>query len=583
MAEGRPRKIWGFDSEFLMSGKAGHSEDVHTIQFSDGEQSWVLESPEALKEWIVNHRRIGTIYGFVVLPDLGSLQEWLGFEHIIIKRRGVQHTGWLKYGGATIHVVDSQPLLAGFGLRRLADCGEQIGMPKRMKPDWLGIRQWQSEEEYKEFIEYAKSDAIITSRIVKWLIDNYDADPRKYVSAGTLAGHYFHFPRRIKIVKEDGYGKPRLSLIERWIKSDTFAGRSEGFISGYTRNAIYNDVASLYPVSIVATRAMQISGAIPCDIKELEVSTDLSEKRYGWIDGTFATNNDLWGLPIRGYRNYYMTGDISGLYSTFDLAAAKADILYVKRAYKPIIREDPTEHDKYAEMLMNKLEGGYSEKEKGYYKAILNAASGKLGQAHPISEKSNFLAYNILLGHSHLIMSRLFDKCKADIIAMDTDSIFSQMDMSGKWFECSDGERSIPIRMDVKGKGDLAFFSSKRYIMQGEKDCYGRHGWRYFLEDFLKLFNGDLTELHTRKDIKATLLTREKEALKMTKGRWRTHPEHLTLDRIKGLLKADDKRMRDNHDSYGLVMERKNVRSRAWNYNEYMSTAEYDFLGIIPE
>jgi len=581
--KGKLRKIWGFDSEFLTSGRAGHPEDVQTVQFSDGERSWVLESPEDLKKWIVNHRKIHTIYGFVCLPDLGSLWEWLGAKHVQIKRRGIQTTGWIKYAGANIYAVDARPLLAGFGLRRLADCGAMIGVPKRLKPDWLGIRKWQSESEYKEFIEYAKADAIITSRIVKWLIDNYNADPRKYISAGTLAGHYFHFPRRLKVVKEDGYGKPRLSLIERWIKNYTFAGRSEGFITGYTPNVIYNDVASLYPCSIVATRAMQISGVKPCEFKELTVDSDLSETRYGWVDGTFRSDNDLWGLPVRGERNYFMTGELSGIYSTFDLAAAKGELLHVKQCYKPIMRDDPTEHNKYADMLMRKLEGKYNPKEKGYYKAILNATSGKLGQSHPISEKSNFLAYNILLGHSHLIMSKLFDKCKADVIAMDTDSIFSQHDMSGTWFECSDGERNIPIRMDVKGRGDLAFFRSKRYIMQGEKPCYGRHGWRYFLADYLKLFNGDLTELDTRKDVKATLFTHEKAALKMTKGRWRTRPEHLDLERIKHLLRADMKRKRTDYDSYSLVMQKKNIRSQAWNFNKYMSTAEYDILGIIPE
>jgi hypothetical protein len=241
------------------------------------------------------------------------------------------------------------------------------------------------------------------------------------------------------------------------------------------------------------------------------------------------------------------------------------------------------EHDKYADLLMRKLEGKMDAKEKGYYKAILNAVSGKLGQAHPIGERSNFLAYNILLGHSHLVMSKLFDKCTAPIIGMDTDSIFSQQDMSGKWFEITDGERTYPIRMDVKGKGDLAFFRSKRYIMKGEKSCDGAHGWRYFHEDYIKLFLGDLTALDTRMSVKSTLFTKQREAKAMTKGRWFTKPEHLTLDKIKALLTADQKRNRENYDSYGLLMEHKAEPSKAWNYNEYLENAEEDFLGIVPE
>jgi hypothetical protein len=352
-------------------------------------------------------------------------------------------------------------------------------------------------------------------------------------------------------------------------------------VTGYTQNAIYNDVSSLYPISIVATRALQIKGAKPCSLSDLAISDDLDEERYGWIEGDFMTKSDMWGMPVRGYRNYYMTGQISGLYSTFDIAAAKAEILNVKRCYTPTFREERAEHDKYAELLMKKLEGKFSEEEKGYFKAILNAVSGKLGQAHPIGERSNFLAYNILLGHSHLIMSELFGKCSSQILAMDTDSIFSQQDMSGIWFKISDSERSFPVKMDIKGRGDLAFFRSKRYIMRGELSCFGAHGWRYFLEDYVKLFDGTLTELDTRIDIKHTLLTRQREALKMAKGRWRTRPEHLDLEKLKALLTADDKRNREEYDSYSLVMQKKSMQSQAWNLDDYMVNAEADFLGII--
>jgi hypothetical protein len=574
---GRPNKVWAFDSEFMMSGRAGHPEDVHTIQFSDGDAAFVVESASELKAWLSNHQRIRTLYGFVALPDLGSVAEWLGDAAVRITKRGTQTTGWVKYGKANIHVVDAQPMLSSFGMRRLADCGNMIGYPKLDKPSWLGQRAWQSEAEHAGFLDYAKADAVITSRIVQWLIENYGADPALYVSAGTIAAHQFDFPRRLKQVM----GRVLLSPFEALVKVFTFAGRSESFITGYTRNAIYSDVSSLYPVSIVTTRALQIKSAKPCNLGDLAISDDLCETRYGWVDGDFLTKSDIWGLPVRGLRNYYMTGQISGLYSTFDIAAAKAEILNVRRCYMPTFRDSRVEHDAYADLLTKKLEGKFAEQEKGYYKAILNAVSGKLGQAHPVGERSNFLAYNILLGHSHLIMSRLFDKCSSPILGMDTDSIFSQQDMSGTWFELSDGERCFPVRMDVKGKGDLAFYRSKRYIMHGEKSCFAAHGWRYFLEDYLKLFNGTITELDTRIDIKHTLPTRQREALMMAKGRWRTRPEHLDLEKLKSLLTADDKRCREDYDSYGLVMQKKSMPSHAWNYDDYMANAEADTLGVI--
>src|SRR3990170_1100181 len=74
------RSFWGFDSEFLASGQANEPSDVHSVQFSDGttKNSFVIESAEELKRWLNNHHRIKVLYGFVVLPDLGSIEEWLG-------------------------------------------------------------------------------------------------------------------------------------------------------------------------------------------------------------------------------------------------------------------------------------------------------------------------------------------------------------------------------------------------------------------------------------------------------------------------------------------------------------------------
>jgi hypothetical protein len=111
--------------------------------------------------------------------------------------------------------------------------------------------------------------------------------------------------------------------------------------------------------------------------------------------------------------------------------------------------------------------------------------------------------------------------------------------------------------------------------MKTEKGyAIGRQGWVYPYEDLIKLHDGTLTELLTRQDIKHTLLTRQKEALKMAKGRWRTKPVVLTLDKIKELLKADPKRERTIRDSYGLVMEHKSSPSKAWRYEDLLLTTD---------
>jgi hypothetical protein len=142
----------------------------------------------------------------------------------------------------------------------------------------------------------------------------------------------------------------------------------------------------------------------------------------------------------------------------------------------------------------------------------------------------------------------------------------------GKWFDLSDGENTIPVILDSKGKGDLSFFRSKCYILKGQEETvYARHAWNYFLEDFLKLSDGSITQLETRMDIKHTLLTRTKAAQEMSKGRWKTKPVTLLLGDLKSLLQADMKRKRETCDSYGLVMQKKSVPSHAWSFEELMS------------
>ncbi len=60
------------------------------------------------------------------------------------------------------------------------------------------------------------------------------------------------------------------------------------------------------------------------------------------------------------------------------------------------------------------------------------------------------------------------------ILGMDTDSIFSATDMSGKHPELTNGALSIPVVMEVMGKGELASFRAKTYMMLEEGKAYSR-------------------------------------------------------------------------------------------------------------
>jgi len=563
--------FWALDSEFMMSGGANQPEDVHSIQFSDGtpKNTFFLGSATDLKVWLYNHHRVKVLYGFVVLPDLGSVEEWLGSDAVTYRTRGSQTIGRIRYRSFNAVVYDSRPLLQSFGIRKLADAGEIVDYPKLAKPDWLGLRKWQTAEERNHFIEYAKADAVITSQIVQWMLKQFNADPRLHASAGTLARDSYNLPKRLGTCKK----MVVLSPLEAIIKQNCFAGRSEGFRIGYMTNTVYNDVKSLYPVSLSTTHALEIDGIQSCNPDELSMDT-LDTLNYGWMQGVFETQNDLWGLPLRGRNNFYATGRITGFFHTFDLAAAKAKVICASQAFKPVFKSTPL-HEKFVKSTLDRVEGRLKGTEKMYAKAVLNSLTGKLGQSHPISRTSNFYAYSTILAHSHLIMSRLFDRCQTEVLAMDTDSIFSFNDMSGKWFDLNEGDYLIPVTMDVKGKGNLSFFRSKTYIMKTDDDyVIGRHGWQYFYEDFLKLHDGSLTELTTRQDIKHTLLTRIVEAKKLAKGRWKTKPVTLTSEKIKELLKADPKRERTTRDSYGLVMEHKSSPSQAWRYEDLLLASD---------
>lgn len=569
--------IWAFDSEFLPTGKKGDPANVHSVQFSDGlNDHYFLESAEELKLWLHSRSRsLKHIFGFNMLCDLGSMKEWLGEKSVQVFRHRGKLIGRISYGSCHVKAFDSQPLLNNFGLRRLADVGDVVNVSKLAKPPFLGLRKWKTVQEYAQFRDYAIRDAIITSKATRWLIDDNNCDPRKHASAGTLAKDEFLFPKRHL---QKG-GRILMPPIERGIGQSTNAGRSEAFVTGFSPNTYYNDVKSLYPCSILTTRALMVDHVEPCDYKDLDISGDLNNPDFGWILGTFKTENPMWGLPILAHNVTYVVGFISGLYHSFDLAAAHAQIIHATKAYRPVFsKQRQSAHDKFADMLIRRLEGKMDSCESRFAKAVLNSSYGKLGQSHPIARTTNFPAYASILAHSHLVMSHLFDKCTTRILGMDTDSIFAQKDMSGRYGNLTDGEYSIPLIMEVKGKGDLAMFRAKTYMIRdGDKPIrvYGRHVWHYFLEDYFSLWHRTDYPFITRIQVRHTLKTKQKRALELPLGFWCEKPVKLTEKKINKLLKADNKRKRESYDSFELFQNRRNQGSQPYIMDKLMFDPEF--------
>ncbi len=568
----------GFDSEFLPTGHTGDPESVHSIQFSDGAKyHFFLESSDDLKRFLNNNRALKEIYGFNMLCDLGAIKEWLPSGSVeVVPYRG-KSVGKIKYGSTHIKAYDVMPLLLNFGFRRLADVGVLVGVPKLDKPDFLGLRKWQTEQEYDIFRTYALNDAVITAKAAHWLIENNNCDPRVYASAGSIAAEYFRFPKRHKRLQ----GRMLIPPIERMIAQSTAAGRSEMFTVGYTKHAYYNDVKSLYPCSIFATSALTIDGVEPCEPDDVPISSDLNEQRFGWLVGCFTTENKMWGLPIQAKQVTYVNGKVTGMFHTFDLAAAKAKPLWIAKAYRPAFDSSRKQiQTKFNQMLCDRVEGKLDEKQSRYSKAVLNSTYGKLGQSHPEALTTNYPAFSTILAHSHLTMSLLFDRCPTAILGMDTDSIFSATDMSGNHAELTNGELSIPVVMEVKGKGELASFRAKTYMMREEGKpirVYGRHAWHYFIEDYFRLWDNPEFPFTTRIEVKHTLKTKNKVALSLPLGFWAEKPVSLDKAKVSRLLQADLKRARGTYDSFSLFEEQKSEHSEPYVMDDILFNQKFDY------
>jgi len=152
--------------------------------------------------------------------------------------------------------------------------------------------------------------------------------------------------------------------------------------------------------------------------------------------------------------------------------------------------------------------------------------------------------------------------------------------LSGRYGNLTDGEETVPIIMDVKGRGDLAMFRSKTYMMREEGKpirVYGRHVWRYFLEDYFTLWDRDDYPFVTRIEVKHTLKTQTKMALKLPLGFWCEKPVKLTEKKISELLQADRKRKRATYDSFKLFRERESQPSTVYHMDEAMFDSEFEY------
>jgi len=611
---------WGIDAEGKAEGLQLNKNDVFSIQIcpstseKDGKIFW---NPEDFKAWITQRRKHGTkpkiFYAFTLAFEYGSLSAW---ELLNIKttQNKLPWQNWadepvnlfyIHLGKMKIPVIDTR--LFFYQLRYGNDyltnlqavshyLSEYYGMdihklPKPMSDQFGKRPPNQQEKEY--FTKYGIRDAFISAKAGQWINENIiqkwlnnKIGITKLYSWGTVARHYFTLP---KINEIQYYGRHGTviqfpNLWHKQIYESTFAGRNEAYSTGSLKPQYYNDVDSLYPYCLIKTQALLIKNVQVWNGSTEKLLGKINSQKfyevtgypYGWILGTFKTNDDIWGLPLKlGENNIYLNGTLQNkLYHTLDLEASNSEAIEISTVLIPIFDETqkPTMR-KFEELTRMKLEEKYSsEVEKFTIKNTTNCTSGILGKSHPtFAEYTNLPAYGTLLAESHLVMSKLFHKF-APITYTDTDSFFSNKPVN-ETIELSEPYPTLPFQtLDViplrigcraEPEGNTIIFRAKMYYLNPHNVAFS--GWKPFPQFFNKIIQEKPLTTTIERQINRKFKTRDKSVTTLAVGRWFIKKEEWNLEKLKQIFRADTKRQRETYDSYNLFLNDKNAQSKAWN------------------
>jgi hypothetical protein len=456
----------GFDAEFRTGlSEDAPPEDVWAVTFAWKGGTAICKTPQELSEFLEGFRGHNRVYvfGFNMLADLGCLKHW--GRKLKPRKLGNQVLGSERLGRTRLLFRDLKPLAGAMKLNSLELVGRAVGFHKRpserCKLEGCPKYPCPKDETRWTCDRYAIDDSIITFTLSEYIRKKLGVDPARVGTVGRLALHFFPLPKRLSWNPEAEKSDRRLvecPEIEWYIRTDaTYAGRSEAFHTGYIPHLFYNDVKSLYPVSIVLSKCLFIKAVEACEFSELDISRDPTNLNYGWVEGTFRTENDLWGFPYPYERNYFVVGTVKGFYHTHDLASADAEVLDVKRCFRPVFDWDNPKlyklHEAYRETVERRITQRLEGTDSSLLKAGMNALGGQLGRLKPFAcRHTNFPAYSSLLACSHLIMSNSFEEYKQRggiVFGMDTDSIIGSVSIEGT-LDILDG---LPIIFHTEAEG----------------------------------------------------------------------------------------------------------------------------------
>lgn len=596
---------WAIDSEFL-SGEFGGATTCITLS-NGAEENHIFWADEKQRffEFVSARPFLHTLFIWNLAPEYGSLEDWGGDLNFDPEADKINRAWLTLPNGLQVQLFDVQPFFRTMGkeLASLENAGKFLSkhfgeeLFKFDKPLFLGLRH-PSLGERPHFAKYALQDAKVTARAAEYLLDELifkglgkKIGLRWLNSFGTVSAKFFKLPMV-------GQRLGKKTILAPWHSSfrdhSVFAGRSEAFINGEFRGRnFYNDMKKQYSLGVLHTGALMTRYVEPLkkeEAKKIDKVTDFESVtgcKWGWLKGTFTSANDLWGLPVRSNeRNYYVTGTRSGLFHTYDLMAAKAEIVELGGGFapdeiaygsKPILEVGVLGklHHKFLKLYDDTISGRVKNPtEIGFNKAVMNALTGRMGLRHPHeSARTNYVGYNAIVAWAHWQMSQVFDRARqkdAGIFYMDTDSIFSDKNLAGHYWDVADAaeEYVFPVVLEVKGESDLLRIARSKMYYQSEHSA-GWSAWHPQLKFFWEIMKSLPDQITVGLETKRTFRTRNKKALEMVVGRWQVEPVAYDYQKICQLFKADDKRVREEYNSYQLFRDGKFSKSRAPSMNEF--------------
>lgn len=630
-------EYWGIDTEASSTGVERSLDDIHTIQVCSSrseESGKVFWNPKEFKDWLQNrHARPKIMYAFTLPFEYGTLAAWELLD-------GSDRNGdfpWQRWADKPINLfnirVDRTKIAVydtriffyqlRYGnnyltnLKAVADyISDYYKLDAHKLESPLGKdfgSRAPTEEERPYFERYGIRDAYISALAAKWLHENIlqkwlgkldwgldkkgepdEAAIKRLFSWGTVAKYYFNLPKINKVIR---YGrKIIIRFPNQWhqeIFKNTFAGRSEAFITGNIGQVYYNDVSSLYPTAIIQTQCMKIK-----NVRQWHGNADdllgkranwkkfyeLTGSPYGWILGDFTTTDDLWGLPIKvAMNNWYVTGTVPHrIYHILDLEASNATIDKIDVILVPEFENGWNNLMKrFEELSRIKLLKQYdSQIEKFCIKNTTNSTSGILGKSHPqYGATTNIPAYNTLLAQSHLYMSEIFHKYHTPehpVCYTDTDSYFWHKPVDEVLRNCEPYPTlpfqvfdTLPLEVGVRGESrpeGTVIFRGKMYYQNKNNIAFS--GWKPFPKFFFDIVENKRKEAVIERQVNRKWKTRDKRVATLKIGRWYILREKWDFKKITQIFRADTKRCRPTQNSYALFLKNANASSRAWTYTQ---------------